>query len=184
MPKVKKAQGDLGFFVMSQLSDFRAAKDDFFANDPESPLTPEQRDTFSGLRYFPENPALRLEVDVPAFPEQVQVQLPTSTGNVNTYTRYGRFGFEVDGQHAELTLFNSPHGFFLLFVDSLAGNETYGAGRYLDPQQLPNGKFLIDFNLAYNPYCAYNEMWSCPIPPAENRLAVPIQAGEMIFDGH
>ncbi len=169
---------------MSDLEAFRKAKHEYFASDANSPLTPEQREHFKGLSYFPEDPALRLEVEVKPFPNQEQVQLPTSTGDVRTYTRYGRFSFQVEGNQAELTLFNSPHGFFLLFVDSLAVAETYGAGRYLEPEQLPNGKFLVDFNLAYNPYCAYNEMWSCPIPPAENRLAVPIRAGEKIFDAH
>ncbi|MEX1143412.1 MAG: DUF1684 domain-containing protein [Anaerolineales bacterium] len=168
---------------MSYLDEFRKAKDEHFANDDNSPLTPEQRVSFTALTYFTENPDLRLEVEVTPFPEQKQVQMPTSTGDVKTYTRFGRFTFEVEDKPAELTLFNSPHGFFLLFVDSLAGAETYGAGRYLEPEQLPNGKFLVDFNLAYNPYCAYNEMWNCPIPPAENRLNVPIRAGEKIFDG-
>jgi uncharacterized protein (DUF1684 family) len=72
-------------------------------------------------------------------------------------------------------------GFFLPFVD-LSGVETYGAGRYLEPVERPDGRFEVDFNLAYNPYCAYNENWSCPITPAENRLRVPIRAGEMVFD--
>lgn len=165
---------------MTFLEQFRASKDEFFSSDPNSPLTPEQREHFTGLSYFPENPALRLEVAIEPFAEQAMVQMPTSTGDVKSYRRYGRFAFDVEGQKAELTLFSSPHGFFLLFVDSLAGAETYGAGRYLDPEQLPDGKFLIDFNLAYNPYCAYNEMWNCPIPPAENRLSVPIRAGEKI----
>lgn len=166
------------------LEEFRKEKDRFFAHDGNSPLTPEQRERFAGLRYFPENPDLRLEIEVEPFPEQELVQLPTSTGDIKSYTRYGRFRFQVEGKEAELTLFGSPHGFFLPFVDSLAGKETYGAGRYLDPEPLPDGKFLIDFNLAYNPYCAYNEMWNCPIPPAENRLDVPIRAGEKIFDAH
>ncbi len=165
----------------NSLALFRQGKDDFFANHPNSPLTPEQREHFAGLSYFPENPALQIEADVSAFAEQEQVQLPTSTGDLKTYTRYGRFSFEVDGQSAELTLFQAPYGFFLPFVDSLAGKETYGAGRYLEPEQLANGKFLIDFNLAYNPYCAYNDAWNCPIPPAENRLKVPIRAGEKNF---
>lgn len=169
---------------MSALDEFRKAKDEFFGHDPNSPLLPEQRAGFKGLNYFQENPDLRLEVDVAPFEQQDTVQLPTSTGDVKSYTRYGRFSFHVDGQDAQLTLFNSPHGFFLLFVDSLAGTETYGAGRYLEPEQLGNGKFLVDFNLAYNPYCAYNEMWNCPIPPAENRLSVPIRAGEKIFEVH
>ena len=169
---------------MSDLEDFRKAKDEFFATDQNSPLTSEQKLIFTSLNYFPEDTGLRLEVEVAPFPEQKQVQMTTSTGDINTYTRYGRFSFQVDGKEAQLTLFNSPHGFFLPFVDSLANKETYGAGRYLDPEQLPNGEFVIDFNLAYNPYCAYNEMWSCPIPPAENRLEVPIRAGEKIFGGH
>jgi hypothetical protein len=169
---------------MSDLADFRKAKDEYFAHDETSPLTPQQKAAFKGLSYFPENPTLRLEVDVIPFPEQELVQLPTSTGDVKSYTRYGKFAFTIDGKEAQLTLFNSEHGFFLLFVDSLAGVETYGAGRYLEPEQLANGKFLVDFNLAYNPYCAYNDMWSCPIPPAENRLKVPIRAGEKIFESH
>ena len=65
---------------------------------------------------------------------------------------------------------SGPNGFFLPFVDSAAGRETYPAGRYLEPEPLPGNRFLVDFNLAYNPYCAYNEMWSCPITPFENRL--------------
>ncbi|MEX2143752.1 MAG: DUF1684 domain-containing protein [Anaerolineales bacterium] len=169
---------------MSNLSSFRKEKDASFANDANSPLTPEQRQRFKGLSYFPENPDLRFELEIEPFREQEQVQLPTSTGDVKTYTRYGRFSFLVEGKQAELTLFTSPHGFFLLFVDSLAGAETYGAGRYLEPLQSSSGKFLIDFNFAYNPYCAYNEMWNCPIPPAENRLAVPIRAGEKVYDAH
>lgn len=169
---------------MAPLSEFRKAKDDFFANNPDSPLTPEQRANFKGLSYFSENPALRLEIEVQPFAEQEEVEMPTSTGEVKSYTRYARFGFEVEGKIAELTLYNSPSGLFLLFVDSLASTETYAAGRYLEPEPLPNGKILVDFNLAYNPYCAYNEMWSCPIPPAENRLDVPIRAGEKNFETH
>lgn len=169
---------------MSALDEFRKQKDEFYAQDPNSPLLPEQRANFKGLSYFPENPEMRLEVEVPPFEVQEVVQMPTSSGNVKSYTRFGRFSFRVEGQEAQLTLFNSPHGFFLLFVDALAGKETYGAGRYLEPEQLGNSKFLVDFNLAYNPYCAYNEMWNCPIPPAENRLSVPIRAGEKIFEAH
>lgn len=169
---------------MATLAEFRKTKDDFFANQPNSPLTPEQKGDFRGLSYFPENPGLRFEIKVEPFAEQELVQMPTSTGEVKNYTRYARFGFEAEGKTAELTLFNSPSGLFLLFVDSLAGAETYGAGRYLEPEELPNGKILVDFNLAYNPYCAYNEMWSCPIPPAENRLDIPIRAGEQNFEAH
>jgi len=166
---------------MSDLDDFRKEKDEFFGEHPQSPLTPEQRRDFSGLNYFPENEALSLEVTVDLLNDPQPMYMQTTTGGVQEYVRYGRFKFAVDGQETELTIYKSEHGFFLPFVDSLAGEETYPAGRYLDPEELPGDRFLVDFNIAYNPYCAYNEMWSCPITPAENRLKVPIRAGEKIF---
>ena len=166
---------------MTDLDDFRAAKDEFFASDRQSPLTREQRREFEGLHYFPENPDLRLELALERFPSPEQIEMQTSTGEVQTYTRYGRFHFSVDGQPAELTLYHSEGGFFLPFVDSLAPHETYGAGRYLEPEPLEKDRFLVDFNLAYNPYCAYNDMWSCPLTPFENHLKVPIRAGEKNF---
>ena len=166
---------------MTELDEFRKEKDEFFAHHPQSPLTRDQRKTFKGLNYFPEDASLLFEVQVEEFPQKEHIEMQTTTGDVQDYVRYGRFRFEVDGQTAELTLYESQHGFFLPFVDSLAGSETYPAGRYLDPDPLPGNRFLVDFNLAYNPYCAYNEMWSCPITPFENRLKVPIRAGEKIF---
>jgi len=166
---------------MSELDNFRAEKNEFFGRHPHSPLTAEQKRGFVGLQYFPENNAFRLEVKVDPLSEQEPIQMQTSTGDVQMYVRYGRFQFQVDGQTAELTIYQNDHGYFLPFVDSLAGKETYPAGRYLEPEALPDNHFFVDFNLAYNPYCAYNEMWSCPITPAENRLKVPIRAGEKFF---
>ena len=168
---------------MSELTEFRAEKDEFFREDSQSPLTPEQKQNFKGLEYFPENEALRLEVEVERLFDQAPIQMQTSTGGVQVYVRFSRFKFQVDGQDAELTIYQNEGGYFLPFVDSLAGKETYPAGRYLEPEELHGNRFLVDFNLAYNPYCAYNEMWSCPITPAENRLKVPIRAGEKLF-GH
>jgi uncharacterized protein (DUF1684 family) len=109
--------------------------------------------------------------------------MQTSTGEVQTHQKYGRFKFTVEGQAAELTIYAGENGYFLPFADSLAGTETYGAGRYLEPEPLGEGKFLVDFNVAYNPYCAYNQNFSCPIPPKENRLKVAIRAGEKVFEG-
>ena len=166
---------------MTDLDDLRAEKDEFFGKHPQSPLTREQRKEFKGLNYFPENGALHLEVIVEEFPEKEMFEMQTSTGSVQHYEKFGRFKFLVDEAEAQLTIYQNEHGFFLPFVDSLAGKETYPAGRYLEPEPLPGGRFLIDFNLAYNPYCAYNEMWSCPITPAENRLKVAIRAGEKLF---
>lgn len=166
---------------MNELEAVRLAKDEFFARDPQSPLTADQKAWFAGLEYFSENPDLRFEVVAPAHPDVGPVELLTSTGGTQTYARVGRFGFRVDDQDAQLTIFEGPNGLFLPFVDALSGHLTYPAGRYLDPEPLPGGRYLVDFNLAYNPYCAYNENWACPLTPFENRILVPIRAGEKIF---
>ena len=166
---------------MTDLDAFRAEKDDFFGSHPQSPLNLEQKHDFHGLQYFPENHALRLEVRVDEFPNKERFEMQTSTGDVQAYEKFGKFKFVVDGNEVELTIYQSEHGFFLPFVDALAGKETYPAGRYLEPEPLAGGRFFVDFNVAYNPYCAYNEMWSCPITPAENRVKVAIRAGEKLF---
>jgi hypothetical protein len=169
---------------MSELKRFREEKDKFFLHDHHSPLDDEQKGDFSGLRYFAENTDLSIQVEIERFPEGDRIPIQTNTGAVQNYDRFGRFHFTVDGEDVELTVFQNEHGFFLPFADSLAGQETYGAGRYLEPELLSDGQLLVDFNLAYNPYCAYNANWSCPITPAENRLKVPIRAGEKVFDLH
>ncbi|MDH5606278.1 MAG: DUF1684 domain-containing protein [Anaerolineae bacterium] len=166
---------------MNQLQEFRKQKDQYFHRHAHSPLTAEQKAAFKGLNYFPENPALRFELEIEEFEEQAHIQMQTSTGDLQNYTRFGKVKFQVGGENAELTLYSGEHGFFLPFVDSQAGEITYGAGRYLEPEALPNGKLLLDFNMAYNPFCAYNENFSCPLPPAENRLSIAIQAGEKNF---
>lgn len=163
---------------MSDLEDFRRAKDRFFKSDRQSPLTAEQKRSFEGLKYFAENPSLALELEVEEFPQKDEIQMQTSTGDVQVYQRFGRIHFEVEDQPAELTIYLSDSGYFLPFVDSQANSETYGAGRYLEPEALGDGRFAVDFNYAYNPYCAYNEFWSCPLTPFENRLKVPVRAGE------
>jgi len=169
---------------MSDLERFRREKDEFFRTSPYSPLTEYQQALFNGLHYFPANPSLDLVVEVEEFPEKTTIQIQTSTGDIQAYERYGLVRFQVDGLEAALTLYHNENGYFLPFADSQAGIETYGAGRYLEPERLPDGKFALDFNLAYNPYCAYNDRWSCPITPAENRIKVPIRAGEKAFEEH
>jgi uncharacterized protein (DUF1684 family) len=171
----------------------RQAKDNFFKNDAYSPLQPEQQAKFNGLQYYEPNPTLRFELTPEPFPDQIHVQMQTSTGDTRSYMRWGRAKFTVEGQEAELTLYFSPGqaAFFVPFMDATSSTETYDAGRYVEAERLPNGKVLLDFNVAYSPYCAYNEppslaasagrepvTWSCPIPPKENRLKVPIRAGE------
>ncbi len=166
---------------MSELSEFRRMRDAFFKNDPNSPLTEEQKAVFTGLKYFPENPELKFTLSLEPIPDEAPVQMQTTRGGVQEYTRYGRIRFSVEGEQATLIVFQSENGFFLPFVDGLKGTETYPAGRYLEPVELGGGKFLVDFNQAYNPYCAYNEQWSCPMTPPENHVKVPIRAGEKLF---
>jgi uncharacterized protein (DUF1684 family) len=154
---------------MSELEHFRHMKDEFFRTDHHSPLLADQKRTFAGLNYFPENPDLDLQLEIEKFNEQEHVQIQTVM-------------FEIDSEAVQLTIYTNEHGYFLPFADSLAGVETYGAGRYLEPERTEQGLLHINFNLAYNPYCAYNEVYSCPITPAENRIKVPIRAGEKVFD--
>jgi hypothetical protein len=166
---------------MDALERLRGEKDDFFRSNPDSPLTADQRRSFTGLRYFPPNPALDLTLDLERHEAPSQVEIQTTTGEVRLYERFGRIAFTVDDRTVGLTVYRSEDGFFLPFADALAGSETYGAGRYLEPEPSADGRLHVDFNLAYNPYCAYNARWSCPITPAENRLPVAIRAGEMTF---
>jgi uncharacterized protein (DUF1684 family) len=166
---------------VNRYDEFRKQKDDFFAHDPHSPLTKSQKKSFQGLSYFPASNEYRFELDVIEFPQKEVILIQTSTGDVQEYERYGIIHLSIQDQTTELTVYRSESGYFLPFVDSLAGKETYPAGRYLEPEPLGGGKFLIDFNMAYNPYCAYNERWSCPLTPPENRLKVAIPAGEKIY---
>ncbi len=169
-----------------RLAGYRHRRDHFFAEHPHSPLSESQRAVFTGLDYFPESAdfALNFPLDesVPDIGEDVDI--PTSDGKAKSFSRAGRIQFEVGGVPVELTVFkDSDRGsLFVPFQDASAGGETYEVGRYLEPQARPDGTLDVDFNYAYNPFCAYGEGWSCPIPPEENRLAVTIAAGEKQFN--
>ncbi len=171
---------------MSQLQELRQQIDDFMGHHPQSPLTWDQQKAFAGLDYYDENKDLALVVTVERFPESESlIEMETSTGDRRPYRRWGRFTIVVDGQEAALTIYSDPHGhdFFMPFRDLTSGKETYGAGRYMDNhrpglQPLSDNQVEIDFNYAYNPYCAYQPAYSCPLPPSENWLKVPIRAGE------
>jgi len=172
---------------MSELSEFRRQIDDFMAAHPQSPLDDEQRASFTGLAYFETNEELVLEVEVEHFPaDEPLLEMETSTGDVRPFRRWGRFSFTVDGQPVSLTIYFDGHGLFLPFKDATNGTESYGAGRYLDNhrpglEQISAERIRVDFNFCYNPYCAYSPYYSCPLPPRENWLQVPIRAGEKDF---
>jgi len=164
------------------LGRFRAMRDEFFATDPSSPLTPPQRARFRGLAYYPPNPELAVEAGREASATPRYVDLVTSSGDTERYRGAGVVRFELAGVSAAITLFRSGRGeLFVPFRDATSGTETYGAGRYLEARTLGDGRVLLDFNYAYNPFCAYGPEWRCPIPPIENHLAVPIRAGEMRY---
>lgn len=175
---------------MSALSRFRAEVDDLMEFDPHSPLTDEQQTTFDGLNYYDEDETYVVIGDVERFPDdEPLVEMQTSTGDTQIYRRWGRFHFSIDDKEASLVIYSSPQAgdFFLPFKDATNGRETYGAGRYLDShrpgiKRLSDDRLEIDFNYAYNPYCAYNERYSCPLPPPENWLRMPIRAGEKKFE--
>ncbi len=173
--------------MTSEIAEFRAEKDAFFRASDQSPLTLEQQESFEGLAYFPEDPAYTVIATLEPADDAAPVTMVTSKGSVQTFLRVGRLHFTIDGQPAELTLFQDSEGqsLFLPFSDATSGAETYSAGRYVEVEALGKRggeqRVGIDFNLAYNPYCAYNEDWVCPVPPAENHLGVAIRAGEMNF---
>jgi uncharacterized protein (DUF1684 family) len=129
---------------------------------------------------------IRGELETEGVDRDERIVMPTTTGGEQVYRRAGVVRFHVDGEPTQVTLYASDdtHDLFLPFRDATSGRETYGAGRYLEVEPPgPDGRVVIDLNYVYNPYCAYNPEWSCPIPPGENWLTVPIRAGEKSFPG-
>lgn len=178
-PPVREASYD------AQIAGFRQSKDEMFRNDPaNSPLPPAERAAFQGLLYFPVDPTYHVpaaltedRVDPPVF-----MVLPTSQNKPRRMTRVGTLRFTIGGTAMTLAAFaGEGEGLDRLFVpfwDATNRLETYGGGRYLELDRTPTGLYDLDFNRAYNPFCVYNVTFDCPIPPPENRLAIPIRAGE------
>lgn len=168
---------------------FREARDCLFRGHPQSPLPPGRRADFAGLAYFPHRPELRVEAELVPDAEGAELVIPTSTGEPTRFTRIGFVRPAIGGRQVSLAVYwleGYGGGLFLPFRDALAGRETYGGGRYLldtvkgaDLGAGTDGEPLVlDFNYAYNPSCAYDSRWSCPLAPPENRLDLPIEAGE------
>jgi uncharacterized protein (DUF1684 family) len=162
------------------IRELRHAKDEFFRRSHESPLSEVQRKKFTGLVYFPEDPAHRFEVTLDADASEVE-QMQLSDGASREMTQAGHVRFPFAGGDKQLLAYEQGHELFIPFRDKTSGKETYGAGRYLEAEHLGGSRYLLDFNTAYNPYCAYNDAWSCPLPPLENWLDVEIRAGEKTF---
>ena len=173
-------------------SEFCAHRDNLFASHPQSALSKEQRTVFKGLRYYPYNPSLRYCLTVDTNVEPGVFELDLQDDGLIKLQSIGKISFEVAGQHVSLTLFwifGYGGGLFLPFRDLTNETDTFGGGRYLldtikgaDLGQ-EDGRLIVDFNYAYNPSCAYNPRWYCPLAPAENLLTVPIRAGELRYAG-
>lgn len=165
-------------FYIDTVEMTRQQKDQFFRASPYSPI--EDRLNFTGLAYFPIEPGLRFTLPLLPVDEPEPLTIQTNTGEAREFLRLGVVEFAVDGQPARLTIYRGAEQeeLFVPFRDATSGAESYGAGRYLEPELLSDGRILLDFNTAYNPFCAYSENFSCPLPPAENYLPVPIRAGE------
>jgi hypothetical protein len=170
--------------------EFRADKDEFFRTSPTSPIPAADREAFVGIPYYPIDDALRFD-DLTLAPytgsEPVRFEIPTSDGRTRPAERAGVFRFPLDGAEQTLTGYVFEGGdtanVFVPFQDATSGTETYGAGRYLDNEREEDGTYSLDFNLAYHPSCVYDARFSCPLTPPENRLAVPIRAGERLGPG-
>lgn len=164
------------------LARFREEKNDYLRASPDSPLSRGQASPFSGLEYFEADPAFRFEVRLQRYPDLEGLVLGTSKGTRQLYNRVGYFEFDIDAKAVRIYAYQSasrddPH-IFLPFRDVTSGDESYGAARYIDLEVEHDDEYVLDFNYAYNPYCAYSDNYICPLPPAENWLSVPIRAGE------
>jgi uncharacterized protein (DUF1684 family) len=169
------------------IAQFRAEKDDYFKTSHGSPIPEVDRDAFGGLPYYPIDEGLRFEDRVlePYTGDQPSnFQIPTSDGKLRPAHRAGVLRFELGGEPRVLTAYTFDGGdeasLFVPFLDGTSGTETYGAGRYLDLDPEDDGTYALDFNLAYHPSCVYDMKYSCPLTPAENRLAVRVEAGERL----
>jgi uncharacterized protein len=160
----------------------REARDRQFREDKD-PIPENKRNVLLPLRYYPPDASYSVAAALRLGQERPVVLMPTSTGTIRRYQRVGVLEFTFKGENLSLGAFveegaREIDGLFVPFVDATSGKETYPAGRYLDIPPTTTGFYEIDFNKAYNPYCAYNATYECPYPPASNRLTVEIRAGE------
>ncbi len=171
---------------------YRAHTDSLFKNADWSPIPAQQRAAFTHLNYYEYDPSWRLILILHRYAQAESVTVSgTKSGDLRPALRYGYFEFKHQGQPCRLEVIKIlPHGkykeadLFLGFWDKTSGSETYAGGRYVDLKPLGNDRYLVDFNYAYNPYCAYSHRYSCAIPPLQNRLPVAVRAGEKKYENH
>ena len=172
---------------IKEIQQEREEKDQFMRTSKESPFA-NKKETFNGLKYYPIDIRYKITADLTAIPNKKVVLLSTSDGKEEQYVEYAYAEFDLNGYHNKLLILEmidtGPFRgkLFLAFGDETSAGETYGAGRYLDVEKVQGSNTItLDFNMAYNPYCAYAEEFSCPFPPPENLLKVAIRAGEKVY---
>jgi len=157
-----------------------------FADKETTPLTEKDFKEFSTLKFFPIDSTYHITAKFELNENPILFEMPTTTDRKPIYKTYGVASFELKGETYELQIYQNQelildpeykNHLFIPFVDKTNGNESYGGGRYLDLEQPEDDTIILDFNRAYNPYCAYSDRYSCPIPPIENHLNVAINAG-------
>jgi uncharacterized protein len=165
----------------------RFEKDRYFEDTLTSPLNKSEVEKFRGLDYFDVDTNYRFDATFVVDTSELSFKMPTTTDRQPVYRKYGTLSFTLNDTSYKLSayqnldlLLNKPdyRGLFIPFKDLSNGNLTYGGGRYLDIDIPQSDRITLDFNKVYNPYCAYDERWSCPLPPAENYLKTSILAGE------
>lgn len=159
----------------------------FIKFNVESPLNEEQRRNFQLLTFYEINPLYRVKARLIPIENKKVREVPLTDGSKEKYIEHSYAEFELGGQTNKLLLLQSVketdmRNFFLAFADETSGKETYGGGRFLNVRQDGKNSITIDFNLAYNPYCAYNPDYACPLPPKENLMTIAIEAGEKNYD--
>jgi len=169
---------------VEEMKAFRHERDSFMRNDKKSPFI-EQNVPFNGLDYFDIDESFKVRASVEAIQDGKIYNLKTSDDKVKTFQAVAILHFDILESHEDLTLLQSAKDghFFLPFYDETSAITTYGAGRYLEVNfKIGQKQVLLDFNKAYNPYCAYTEGYSCPVPPPENNISIPINAGEKNYE--
>ncbi len=168
----------------ARLVEARAQKDAEFRTSPDSPVPPDKRDILLPLSYYPVDEIYAVPAELELAETRTPLQMPTSTGRIRDYQRIGTLKFSLNGQPLRLTAFletdNPVTRLFVPFADETSGTETYAAGRYMELDPTATGIYVVDFNIAYHPFCYYSAEYDCPYPPPENRLPVPIRAGERL----
>jgi hypothetical protein len=174
------------FAVIRRIEEQRHEKDRAFKNGSDSPLPKKDKMNFQGLHYFPINLKFRFEGPIRRYEKGGTFDIIASDGEKRKTLRYGYFEFQLDGKAHRLQVYRLldlppqySHMLFVPFTDATSGRESYGGGRYLDLEERKDNHYVVDFNVAYNPSCAYGkEGYSCPIPPKENHLPVRMEVGE------